>query len=67
MVPVSQTTEPYGWQLAFGDEDGTFSLTPAEDGGGLLLSLSMLRVYPPMVALLRPGATSQDWALAQPR
>jgi hypothetical protein len=56
-MQVRGTIQPYAWDLSQGPDDRaeTFILTSSGPSDGLLLGLSLLRIYPPQLAILRPG------------
>jgi hypothetical protein len=59
---VKGTAEPFAWTLSTGqdDDETTYVLTSA---GDLVLSLSLLRLFPPLVAILPPADFSiVEWA-----
>lgn len=51
---VRGTGRPFPWQLSQGPDGqpSTFVLSSAASGGGLILTLSLLRIYPPQLAIL---------------
>jgi hypothetical protein len=62
---VKGTREPFTWKLSAGqdDDETTHVLTPAASNDGLVLSMSLLRIFPPLVAILPPrGYSTVEWA-----
>jgi hypothetical protein len=62
---VKGTGQPFAWKLSTGEDDNeqTYVLTSAASSEGLVLSMSLLRIYPPLVAILSPGSYSTvEWA-----
>jgi hypothetical protein len=62
---VKGTRQPFAWKLSIGDDDNeqTYVFTSAASSEGLVLSMSLLRIYPPLVAILPPGGYSTvEWA-----
>lgn len=55
---ITGTETPFAWKLSTGDDDNeeTYVLTSAASNDGLVLSISLLRIYPPQLAILDPGA-----------
>jgi len=56
---------PFEWKLSTGDDDDetTYVLTVAASSDGLVLTMSLLRIFPPLVAILSPGSFSTvEWA-----
>jgi hypothetical protein len=53
---VKGTRQPFTWQLSTGtdDEPNTYVLTSAAASAGLALTISLLRIYPPRLAILDP-------------
>lgn len=51
---VKGTRRPFTWQLSLGPDGNpfTFVLTSAASDGGLILTMSMIRIYPPQLAIL---------------
>jgi hypothetical protein len=64
---VKGTRQPYTWQLSTGtdDDENTFVLTSAASQDGLVLSYSLLRIFPPQLAIIEPGRYGQtvEWTL----
>ena len=64
---VKGTRQPYTWQLSTGtdDDENTFVLTSAASRDGLVLSYSLLRIFPPQLAIIEPGRYGQtvEWTL----
>lgn len=59
---VRGTGQPFTWDVSTGEDDDetTYVLTSA---AGLVLSMSLLRIFPPMVAILpRGGYRTVEWA-----
>lgn len=59
------TKSPFQWKLSTGDDDDetTYVLTVAASSAGLVLTMSLLRIFPPMVAILSPSSFSTvEWA-----
>jgi len=54
---VKGTSRPFTWQLSAGPDDdpSTYVLTSAASTDGLVLSPSLLRIFPPQLAVLEPG------------
>ena len=62
---VKGTRAPFTWRLSTGydDDETTYILTSAASSQGLVLSMSVLRIFPPLVAILPPGGyTTVEWA-----
>ena len=62
---VKGTGQPFAWKLATGDDsdEKTYVLTSAASREGLVLTMSLLRIYPPLVAVLKPNSYSTvEWA-----
>ena len=62
---VRGTNEPFIWKLSTGDDadEKTYVLTSAASSQGLVLSMSLLRIFPPLVAILSPESYSTvEWA-----
>lgn len=63
---VKGTEQPFAWTLSNGDDsdETTYVLTSAASSEGLVLSMSLLRIFPPLVAILPPSRYSiVEWAL----
>lgn len=60
-MTVRGTQQPYPWSLSTGEDDDetTYILTSA---AGLVLSMSLLRIFPPLVAILPPRGYTVEWA-----
>lgn len=67
-MQVRGTVQPYTWDLSQGpdEREETYILTSAASSDGLILSLSLLRIFPPQVAILEPGrfGPQVEWELA---
>ncbi|HEV7805832.1 MAG TPA: RICIN domain-containing protein [Solirubrobacteraceae bacterium] len=64
---VRGTKQPFTWKLSTGDDsdETTYVLTSAASSDGLVLSMSLLRIFPPLVAILPPsGYSTVEWAFA---
>ena len=64
-MTVKGTDKPFAWKLSTGDDgsETTYVLTSAASSDGLVLSMSLLRIFPPLVAILPPGGYSiVEWA-----
>jgi hypothetical protein len=64
-MQVRGTRQPVPWQLSAGPDDdpNTYMLTSAASSDGLVLSMSLLRIYPPQLAILPPGRYyTTEWA-----
>ncbi|MCA1680967.1 MAG: RICIN domain-containing protein, partial [Actinobacteria bacterium] len=62
---VKGTAQPFAWKLSTGDDadETTYVLTSAASSEGLVLSMSLLRIFPPLVAILSPNSYSTvEWA-----
>jgi hypothetical protein len=62
---VMGTRQPFTWQLSTGTDrqPNTYVLTSAASSAGLVLTLSLLRIYPPQLAILDPNNFSVvEWA-----
>jgi hypothetical protein len=56
---------PFTWKLSTGDDDDetTYVLTSVASSDGFVLSMSLLRIFPPLVAILPPRSYSTvEWA-----
>ena len=65
LMIVKGTKQPFLWKLSTGDDDDetTYVLTSAASSDGLVLTMSLLRIFPPLVAILSPGRFSNvEWA-----
>ena len=66
-MTVRGTKQPFAWKLSTGQDadETTFVLTSASSDG-LVLSMSLLRIFPPLVAILPPRDYSTvEWAFAR--
>jgi hypothetical protein len=62
---VKGTGQPFVWTLSTGmdDDETTYVLRSAASSDGLVLSMSLLRIFPPLVAILPPsGYRTVEWA-----
>ena len=62
---VKGTSQSFAWKLSTGydNDENTYVLTSAASSNGLVLAMSLLRIYPPLVAILPPGGYSTvEWA-----
>ncbi len=62
---VKGTEAPFGWKLSEGvdDDEKTHILTSAASSDGLRLGMSLLRIFPPLVAILPPNDFRDvEWA-----
>jgi hypothetical protein len=62
---VKGTRQPFTWKLSTGEDsdETTYVLTSAASSDGLVLSMSLLRIFPPLVAILPPSNYSTvEWA-----
>jgi ricin-type beta-trefoil lectin protein len=62
---VRGTRQPFAWKLSTGEDsdETTYVLTSAASSEGLVLSMSLLRIFPPLVAILPPRSYSTvEWA-----
>ena len=65
LMMVKGTKKPFLWKLSTGEDDDetTYVLTSAASSEGLVLSMSLLRIFPPLVAILPPRTFSTvEWA-----
>jgi Ricin-type beta-trefoil lectin domain-like len=65
LMTVKGTKKAFSWKLSSGqdDDETTFVLTSAASSEGLVLSMSLLRIFPPLVAILPPRTFSTvEWA-----
>jgi hypothetical protein len=64
---VKGARQPYTWELSTGndDDENTFVLTSAASQDGLVLSYSILRIFPPQVAIVPPNQFGRtvEWTL----
>jgi len=61
---VKGTRQPFAWKLSPGydSDECTHVLTSAASREGLVLTMSLLRIYPPLVAILKPDSyTTFEW------
>lgn len=60
---VKGTEQPFAWKLSTGydSDEKTYILTSAASSEGLVLTMSLLRIFPPLVAILEPSRTV-EWA-----
>ncbi len=64
-MQVRGTRRPVPWQLSAGPDDDprTYLLTSAASHMGLMLGMSLLRIFPPQLAILAPGRYyTTEWA-----
>jgi len=64
-MTIRGTGRPFTWKLSSGhdSDETTYVLTSAASEGGLVLSMSLLRIFPPLVAILPPRDYSTvEWA-----
>ncbi len=62
---IRGTEQPFAWKLSTGDDsdETTYILTSAASSKGLMLAMSLIRIYPPLVAILKPNSYSTvEWA-----
>jgi Ricin-type beta-trefoil lectin domain-like len=62
---VKGAKQPFAWKLSTGEDsdETTYVLTSAASSEGLVLSMSLLRIFPPLVAILPPSNYSTvEWA-----
>jgi hypothetical protein len=62
---VKGSGQPFTWDLSTGEDsdETTYILTSAASSDGLVLSMSLLRIFPPLVAILSPsGYSTVEWA-----
>ena len=62
---VKGTEQPFAWKLSTGDDadETTYLLTSAASSEGLVLGMSFLRIFPPLVAILPPNPyRNVEWA-----
>ena len=62
---VRGTEQPFTWNLSTGEDhdETTYVLTSAASSDGLVLSMSLLRIFPPLVAILPPATyRTVEWA-----
>jgi ricin-type beta-trefoil lectin protein len=62
---VKGTKQAFIWNLSTGEDsdETTYVLTSAASSDGLVLSMSLLRIFPPLVAILPPRSYSTvEWA-----
>jgi hypothetical protein len=62
---VKGSGQPFTWNLSTGEDsdETTYILTSAASSDGLVLSMSLLRIFPPLVAILSPsGYSTVEWA-----
>jgi hypothetical protein len=62
---VRGTRQPFTWKLSSGEDsdETTYVLTSAASSERLVLSMSLLRIFPPLVAILPPsGYSTVEWA-----
>jgi hypothetical protein len=60
---VKGTKQAFGWKLSTGDDsrEETLVLTSAASSEGLVLTMSLLRIFPPLVAILQPRSYDVEW------
>ena len=65
---VKGTSRPFAWTLSTGydDDENTYVLTSVASSDGLVLAMSFLRIFPPLVAILSPNADGRtvEWAFS---
>ncbi len=64
LMIVKGTKKPFLWKLSTGEDEDetTYVLTSAASSDGLVLSMSLLRIFPPLVAILPPRSFSTvEW------
>ena len=64
-MTVKGTSTPFIWTMSAGDDgrETTLVLTSAASSDGLVLTMSMLRTLPPLVAILPSGSYSTiEWS-----
>ena len=62
---VKGTGQPFAWKLSTGydSDEETYILTSAASSKGLVLTMSLLRIFPPLVAILEPNSyRTVEWA-----
>ncbi len=62
---VKGTVKPFAWNLSTGNDadETTLVLTSAASSDDIVLSMSLLRLYPPLVAMLpASGYSTVEWA-----
>ena len=62
---IKGTEQPFAWNLSTGDDDReeTYVLTPASNDS-LVLTMSLLRIFPPPLAILDAGGFSTfEWEI----
>ena len=62
---VKGTGQPFAWKLSTGNDadETTYVLTSAASSEDLVLSMSLLRIFPPLAAILPPTSYSvAEWA-----
>ncbi len=62
---IRGTEQPFAWKLSTGDDsdETTYILTSAASSKGLMLAMSFLRIFPPLVAIFDPGDyRTVEWA-----
>jgi hypothetical protein len=62
---VRGTGQPFAWKLSTGydSDEETYILTSAASSKGLVLTMSLLRIFPPLVAILEPNSyRTVEWA-----
>ena len=54
---VKGTSQSFAWKLSTGydNDENTYVLTSAASSNGLVLAMSLLRIFPPLVAITQPG------------
>jgi hypothetical protein len=65
---LNGTKKPVNWLLAGGPDDdpNSYILASADSGGGLVLAPSLLRIYPPQLAILPQYQTYPfEWTFAK--
>lgn len=68
VMVLNGSGRPVNWVLVDGPdgEANSFILIPADSGGGLVLAPSLLRIYPPQLAILpRQESYPFEWTFAQ--
>jgi hypothetical protein len=58
---VEGVSKPFTWKI----EPETFTLSPRDSNGAMRLDLSILRIFPPPIGWMPPGAPTQSWRLVR--
>ena len=64
-MQVMGTRQAFTWKLSSGDDadETTYVLSAGASSDGLVLTMSLLRIFPPLVAILSPSSFSTvEWA-----